>query len=203
MSVPYIYAHPVLRPGCIEQVDWIGSDEDLALQVSFRNAAGDLSTKSFQTEGENPGEICLPSSKTINDLPEDALMASLLMASLLASAIPGTAEWVNQFSEQTSSGLQTAIGKVVLVSVTPVDATAIDIVLKKNQTNNPLRTLRVAYGDLNINNYQYVPQTQLAVIAGAIEAQYPNYVHNYPTTVLTSSQKTDISNYLLSKAFWI
>jgi hypothetical protein len=211
MTIPYIHNHPVLRPGFIEQVQWVGSDEDLSLQVSFRNQAGELTTKSFQTQGDNPGEICLPTNKTIDDLSEDTLMASLLMASLLAAAVPGTAEWAAQFSEQLTPRLQTAIGDVVMITttqnpsgVTPISDALFSIQLKKNQTNNPVRTLQIAYADLEIANYQYVPQTQLAVIPGSIRKQFgDNYVHNYPSTVLNSTQKAAIESYLLTKPFWI
>jgi hypothetical protein len=210
MTVPYLHNHPVQRPSFLEQVQWIGSDEDLSLQVSFRNQAGELTTKSFQTQGENPGEICLPSSKTISDLPEEAIIASMRMASLIASAVPGSKEWVNQFTDQVTPRMQTAIGDVVLVvpnnnesAVTLVSDSVFSVQVKKNGTNNPTRTLQTAYSDLDRTNYQYVPQSQLAVVPGSVKYAFPNHVHNYPSQVLSSSQKADIVTYLLAKPFWI
>jgi hypothetical protein len=49
----------------------------------------------------------------------------------------------------------------------------------------------------------FVPDTQLLVVPGAIEKQFPTYVHDYPNTILSEQQRADIVAYVLAIAPWI
>lgn len=206
MTVPAIHAFPVKRPGFIEQAHWLGDDDDLAFQVSYRNSDGDLQTKSFDTRNAGrAGEICVPSSNDVADMgpnARDILVAHVRMACMVAGiAVPGSKEFEDAIlnGQLLAAGLQTAVGTVKVTSVALVDDSCMD--LEFRQGTGPKRVYRVDHGELN--SYQFVPSTQLGVIPGAVKKQFSTAVHNHPSVSLSEAAKDDISSYVLSLALWV
>jgi len=201
---PVVHPFPVKRPGYIEQAAWLGTDEDLSLQLSFRNIAGNLETISFQTAGENPGEICLPSSTdlaTLGPRVRDILAAHLRMGVMVAGhAVPGSREFEDVFVQTGTNNFQVAIGTAKVIASRMVSDSEIDIDWRIG-SSGPIRTERFGHGELS--NYVFVPQTQLLVVPGAVEKQFPNYVHSWPGTVLTQAQKDNVAAYVLTLEPWI
>lgn len=206
MTVPAIHPFPVKRPGFIEQAHWLGGDDDLAFQVSYRNSEGDLQTKSFDTRNaERAGEICIPASNDVLDMgpnTRDILVAHVRMACMVAGiAVPGSKEFEDAIlnGQLLAAGLQTAIGTVKVTNVVLVDDSCMD--LEFRQGTGAKRVYRIDHGELN--SYQFVPSTQLGVVPGAVKKQFPTAVHNHPTTALTQSEKDAIAAYVVGLAFWI
>lgn len=200
---PTIHTFPVKRPGFIEQAVWIGTDEDMSLQVSHQNAAGVLEVVSFQTKGENTGEICLPTSTDLTTLgprARDILAAHLRMAVMIAGkATPGSREFNDIFIQSETNNFQTALGTTKVISTRMVSDAEVDVDWK--QGNGPIYTTRFGHGEMAL--YSFIPQTQLYIIPGSVKIQFPSYVHNWPSTVLTQTQKDNIVAYVLGIQPWI
>lgn len=200
---PTIHTFPVKRPGFIEQAAWIGTDEDMSLQVSHQNALGLLETVSFQTQGENVGEICLPNSTDLNSLgprARDILAAHLRMSVMIAGkATPGSREFNDVFVQSGTNNFQTALGLTKVNTTRMVSDAEVDIDWKTG--NGPIYTTRLGHGEIAL--YTFIPQTQLFIVPGSVKAQFPNYVHNWPSTVLTQTQKDNIINYVLGLEPWV
>lgn len=201
---PVVHPFPVMRPGFIQSAEWIGGPEDMTLEVAYQNLAGGLEVVSFQTKGENPGEICVPSSNDLANLGprgRDILVAHLRMACMVhGSAVPGSREfediWVNQSG---SNYFQTALGTTKITAVTAVSDAECDITWRVG--TGPLFVTRVGHGE--INAYAYAPSTQLYVVPGSVKKQFANYVHDWPGTVLTQAQKDAIVDYVVALKPWI
>lgn len=208
MPVPNQTDRPLRRPASnlIIGAQWIGADDDLALEVQYYDAAGSTAVISFQTRnaGEgNPGVICLPSSATIAWVPDEALAASLKMAAWLGGAVPGSYEFAQTFEVATAGenakGFQTAAGTTEVQEVRIVSDALIEIDFKI-KGNSTIKTLTRGYAEFT--NYAFQPETQLACIPGSVKAQFPSYQHDYPGTTLSSSQKQDILSYVANLAVW-
>ncbi len=206
MTTPIIYDFPVRRPGFIVDAHWDGPDQQLQLKLAYYNELGqlrgiNLSTRNIADGAK--GEVCLPSSSVLTDLGprwEDVLTAHTRMACLVArSGIPGSTEFQEALLGGETANLQTAIGVVKIVDVTPINDQTVRMTYK--QGTGPSMTIDQEYQ--NLNRYVFVPDTQLFVIPGAIKKQFPTYVHDYPTKVLTEAQKNDIAAYVLTLAPWI
>lgn len=204
MPVPANFGHPIKRPNFLLAADFIGGDEDLALEVQFPNALGQITSLSLQLNGENLGEMCLPSSlQVIGTLSDAALKAHLRMATMISGTVPPSQEWKDALIQhEASNKFQTAIGNVQMDEVVVVDEVCADFIFKKSGTSQ-LKTVRTTYDELT--KYDLNPETQLRIIAGAIEKQFPQYVHDHPATVLSASKRQDIIDFLLGPDFqpWI
>lgn len=201
---PVVHPFPVRRPGYIEQANWQGTAEDMALELAYRNLAGQLEVVSFATQGENPGEICVPSSNDLANLgprARDILVAHLRMACMIRGvAIPCSKEFEDVWVTQSNANyFQTALGTTKITGCTAVSDSEADISWRVG--TGPIYVTRVGHGE--INSYAYAPSTQLLVVAGSVKKQFPSYVHNYPTTVLTQAQKDDIASYCVGLDPWI
>jgi len=75
------------------------------------------------------------------------------------------------------------------------------VVTFRQGNNGASRQYVMDHGELN--RYTFAPSTQLFVIPGAVKKQFPNYVHDHPNTVLTTTQREDIRSYVLGLALWI
>lgn len=205
MPVPKVHKFPVKRPGFIEQAQWIGDDDDLSLQVSYRNEEGNLQSISFETRNADPrpGEICLPNTNDVLDLGprvRDILVAHVRMACMIAGlAVPGSKEFSDAFVQSEANHLQTAIGTVKVTDIVLIDDLCLDMEFKRG--GGPKRVFRIDHDELN--EYKFVPSTQLLVIPGAIEKEFSGAVHDHPNEVLTQQEKDDIVAYLLSLALWV
>ena len=54
-----------------------------------------------------------------------------------------------------------------------------------------------------LTNYSFVPSTQLRVIAGAVKAAFPNYVHDFPNDSLSPAQRQDVIDYVTGLQIWV
>lgn len=204
MPAPVVHPFPVKRPGFIESAVWLGGDEDLALEIAFRNLGGGLDVVSLQATGENPGEICLPASTDPANLgprARDILVAHLRMACMIRGiAIPCSREFEDVWVVQSESNyFQTALGTTKVVGCIPLtDSTAR---ISWRIGNGPVYATDVGHGE--INSYAFAPLTQLLVVPGAVKKAFPSYVHNYPSgPVLTTAQKDEIATYVLGLSPW-
>lgn len=206
MPIPIVYPYPVRRKGLIADARWIGGPEDMSLQVDYYALGGGLAAISFQTQGENAGEIALPANFLSND-PQglgprwrDVLVAHLRMACFAkGQAIPGTREFEQAFTEQIgAANFQTALGTTKVTAVEIVSDQLVRLTWRIG--TGPTRTIDVSHDELN--SYAYTPQTQLLVIPGAVRFEFgAAYDHNWPNVLLSESQKTDIANYVKGASF--
>lgn len=210
MTVPNVHPFPVRRPGFIETAEWVGPDSQLALKLTYRDATGTLRQIQFATRNQadgTAGEICLPSSILGNDLHglgpryEDILRAHTRMACLVAgTAVPGSDEFTTAMLTGQSQNLQTGLGSTKVVTVTPQDDRTVLLGFKCG--TGPTLDVVMDYTDLNV--YEFVPETQLLVVPGSVKKAFASgYVHDYPTTVLTTVKKQDIIDYVSGLQPWV
>lgn len=203
MVAPAVHPFPIKRPGFITGATWIGGPEDMALECAYTNALGNPAVISFSTKGENPGELCLPASTDLNNLgprARDILAAHLRMACMVGGvAVPGSREFEDVFIQAESNNFQVALGMAKVVDVRMFSDTEVDVDWKVG--TGPTYTTRLGHGELN--TYTFVPQTQLLVIPGSVEKEFPTYIHDYPSQQLTSTQKSNIVNYVTALELWI
>lgn len=206
MTTPTIHNFPVRRPGYIQLCEWVGPDSQLSLRVTYFNELGSLREIQFATrhlDDATKGEICLPSSTDLHDLGtryEDILTAHTRMACLIArSGIPGSDEFKNALLAGVSANLNTALGVVKVVDVLAIDDSTVGIVYKCG--NGPTMTVNMDYRDLN--DYAFVPDTQLFVIPGSVKKQFSTYVHDYPGQLLSEVQRDNVVAYVMTLQPWI
>jgi hypothetical protein len=204
--IPAIHDFPVRRPGFIQSCEWIGPDNQLALKVTYYDAAGSLRATQFATRNIGDGykgEVCIPTSNVLTDLGtryEDILTAHTRMACLIArSGVPGSDEFTTALQQGISANLNTALGIVKVTATAPVDDSTVAITYR--QGTGPTLTVNMDYSDLN--NYQFVPETQLFIIPGSIKKQFGTYVHDFPGTLLSQERRDEIVAYVLTLAPWI
>lgn len=204
MPTPVNYGYPVKRPGLITQARFIGADDDLSLQITFTNDQGLPQAISLPCTANGVyGKICLPTTANITHIDRDAIIASVRMATMVGRAIPGSAEWTAALtSEQEGSmDLQLALGNGKVKELRILSDTQLEIDVVKKGTTSPVQTIQTYFQELG--SYVFTPDTQMHCVAGAIEKQYPTYVHDYPTQVLTAQQKADIEAYVVTLALWV
>lgn len=206
MTIPVIYDFPVRRPGFIKAASWVGNDENLRLRCMYVDQGGTDRAVEFTTRstvGNIKGEVCLPSSNDLVNLGlryEDILTAHTRMACLVArSGIPGSTEFNDALLNGQSSNIQTALGMVKVIGVQPIDDQTIAI--QYRQGTGPILTINQEYQ--NLNNYVFVPDTQLFVIPGSIKKEFGTYVHDYPNVILSESRREEIAAYCLTLEPWI
>ena len=205
--IPIQLSSPVKRPpgDMIISAQWLGPDDDLSLEVSYYDEAGMTDTISFlcanSLEGYK-GDVCMPSSADSTDIDRDTVVAHLRMGSFLASAQFGTFEWDDLWLEQEGSkDLQLACGNCSVVDRRIVSDATVDIDIRLKGENNPVQSFLVGVDELT--SYSFSPSTQLKTIAGAVKRQFPNYVHEYPSTILSQAQRIDISEYVELLEIWV
>ena len=203
MPIPIIYPFPIKRPAFIEQAVWLGSDDDLSLELRYRDTSNQIQSIALSTTNPTTqGKICLPNTADITWLTRDTLISHLRMATMISQAIPGAKEWTDAFIlGQIVQNMQTAIGTVKVVSLEEIDQQLLDVTLQKATGGGASVVIRTDYNELG--TYSFAPITQLLCVAGAIEKQFSNYVHDYPGTVLSAQQKSDIESYVLTLWQWI
>jgi hypothetical protein len=206
MAIPVIHDFPVKRPGFIKTAEWVGGDESLKFRIAYDDTSGTTRFIEFNTRSAvtgDQGEICLPTSNDLHDLGvryEDILTAHTRMACLVSrSGIPGSDEFLDALLNGESSNLQTALGVVKVVDVQAVDGQTIAMTYK--QGTGPSLSINQEYQ--NLNNYVFVPDTQLFVVPGAVKKQFPTYVHDYPNVILTEARRDEIAAYVLTLEPWI
>jgi hypothetical protein len=204
MPQPIQYTFPVKRQGLILAATWVGADDDLALEITYTSETGSPALKSLRTSNatEGLGEICLPSSASILDISRDAIIASVRMATMISRTTPGSKEWDDAMtSEQDSVDFQMAIGNVKMKEARIVNDALVELDMVKKGSSTPIKTVLTDIQELS--SYTFTPETQLLCVAGALEKEFPTYIHNYPSTVLSQAQKDAIAAYVPTLALWI
>jgi hypothetical protein len=203
MPVPAQYGYPVKRPGLIVAAQWTGPDSNLKLQVTYVNEFGNLQVFLLSTTNAGAvGDICLPTGKTIQDINRDAIIASVRMATFISKHIPGSKEWLDAMTTgQDTMNFQMAIGNVKIKEARIISDVQVELDMVKAGTSTPVQTVVTDFGELG--TYTFAPDTQVRCAAGAIEKEYPSYIHDYPTQVLTQAQKDDIIAYVLTLPLWV
>lgn len=207
MTAPFVHEFPVRRPGYITNCEWVGPDNQLQLQVNYYDETNAYRQIKFDTRhiaDATKGEVCLPNSTDLTNLGaryEDILMAHTRMACMVSrSGIPGSTEFNDALMSGPSANLNTALGTVKVMAITPVSDQTVTLTYRCS-SGGPTLDIVVDYRDLN--NYSFVPDTQLFVIPGAIKKQFPTYVHDYPNTILSQARRDEIAAYVLTLAPWI
>lgn len=205
MTSPVVHAFPVKRPGFVNAIQWQGGDQDLALLCSYTDLGDVTRSIVFPCRGPNEaGELCLPASSDLANLSgtrqRDILVAHARMACMVAGlAVPGSKEFTDAFVQSETNNLQTALGTVKVTAVDALDDQCVTLTFK--QGTGPAYPLDVDHDELN--KYAFVPSTQLLVIPGSIKKQFPTYVHDGASNILTQAQRDNIEAYVLALAPWI
>lgn len=203
MPMPVQYGYPVKRPGIISDASWQGPDSNLSLQLTYTNEFGNLQAFLLLAgNASRTGDLCLPNGKTIQDINRDALIASIRMATFIGSVIPGSKEWLDAMTTgQDTMNFQTALGNVKIKEIRIISDVQVELDMVKAGTSTPIQTIVTDFSE--IGTYSFAPDTQLRCAAGAIEKQFASYVHDYPGTVLSQSQKDDVAAYVKTLALWV
>lgn len=206
MPIPSIFPFPVRRPNFITEATWLGGDDDLSLQIKYLDIGGITRSMSFTTRNigaSQIGEICVPTSSDLNNLgprARDVLVAHTRMSCMIAGrAIPGSKEFSEAQIHLLTDNYQTAIGTVGITNIDVISDQLINLTYKKG--NGPAYVIQVDHGELN--SYTFAPDTQLLIVPGAVEKAFPTYVHDYPSSVLTQSQKDNVVAEVLGLSPWI
>lgn len=206
MPTPIVHPFPVKRPGFFTGVNWVGQpgNDEVQLDLSYTSALGLPAVHTLYALNNPNATLCLPSSKTILDVPDDVLIAHLRMAGMIAGVVPGSQEYADAMIESgqgNAVNFQTPIGAVKVTSIAFISDTLVDVEFQKT-SGGTKKTVRTGYVDLA--SYSFAPSTQLSVMAGSIKKQFPTYVQD-PTQsqFLTQAQMDDIRSYVLSQEPWI
>lgn len=205
MPTHLVLAYPIKRPGFIEAANWVGSpgQDDLTLQLEYKDAQGVPSTTSLYTVNAPNATLCLPSSKSIADLPEDIFTSHIRMAGMISGTVPGSVEFDNAIKGPMldARNFQMPVGDVKVTAIAPVSPTILRFTFQKT-SGGATRDIDMDVRDLA--SYAFAPSTQLLVVAGAIKKQYPTYIQDHANGKdLTQTQMDTIAAYVLGLDPWI
>lgn len=203
MPEPIVYEFPVRRPGFITQAQWIGGDDDLALQLTYTGVGGGTQSVSLTTRNPDNliADIALPSGMTVDDMKRDLIVAHIRMATFVSKTVAGSEEWQKAFIEQAGARhFQTPIGNVKVTDVRMTSDVEFELDIKKTG-GGPTRTLTSDHSEMS--RYTFTPSTQLLIVGGAVWKDFGSYHHDYPNEVLSAQQKQDIVDYVLTLEPWI
>jgi len=211
MANPTVYSYPVPRPDFAISATWSGGDEDLSLDIGYKDVNGITRSHSFTTNGEEKGTICLPTSTDVADLGPDGTDAQGPVRDILAghlrmccflggTAVPGSQEFSSAWTTgQETNHLQTAIG-TVKISADPIVVSDVCIHIEFRKGTGTKRIYEFSH--IELNTYTFEPETQVQCLAGYIEKQFPSYVHDYDPdtqtgTTLSQAEKDDIKHSIM------
>lgn len=201
MTAPFNWSAPVIRLGALLSANWNGPDDDLSLDIQFLDNLGTPVTRSLRCTADGVlGDVCLPSSATILDVPDETVIAHVRMAGWVRGSVPvpGSTEWLALFQDEGEiPDFQLAIGNARIYAARPVSDVEFEFDIRKKGTSSPTKTVRTDYG--TIRAYNLDPSETVRCIAGGIELRHPTYVHNYPTQVLSEAQKDAIIATVMSE----
>lgn len=209
MPIPYLPGHPVKRPaGFLLNPQFEGNDDSLVLRVEYPDNLGINRVINFRCtqQGSDQQEICIANTKwDLSNISRDTIVAHLRMASIISKTIPGSKEWSDALVNVgllDSKYFQMAVGQVKLISWEVLDERMLRLEFQRGTTSDKVFH-DVDMMEMTAETYTYAPSTQLLVIPGAIEVQFPNYHHDYPSVVLTTQQRQDIIDYVSELELWI
>lgn len=204
--VPYNWNRPVIRLGCIlgesDGLGFLGPDDDLVLRVPFYDEYGVKQIRSLKCSTPTTvGEIFLPSSADIEDIPDETVIAHVCMAGWCKGAAPSplSTEWLSMFQDEGQvPDFQFAIGNARIYEARPIDDIYFEFDLRKKGTSSPTKTVIADYG--TIANYRLQPSEQIRCLAGGLKWRHPTFVHNPAGGVsLSAANRATVIATLLSE----
>lgn len=205
MATPTVYSFPTRRPGFIETATWIGSDDDLELQLGYTDSGGVSRVMKLRTSNTNEsrvGDCCLDNTYNVDDLDRDLIVSHVRMATFISKTVAGSAEWQTSFVEQEGSAdFQLPVGTAAVTAVRMITDVTVEFDIKKKGGGNPTRTIITDHSE--VSNYSFTPSTQLLIIGGAMKLEFPNAVHDYPAQILTTQEKNDIADWVVTLDPWV
>lgn len=202
MVTPFVCSFPIRHPNFIQDVGWIGqpTDEELQLLLTYPNAEGQIASLALNARNGANATLCLPTSATVEDVPDDVFIAHLRMAGLIRSIIPGSSEYTDALVN--AKEFNTPVGPTKIISLAIISERFVDVEFQQVGVATPTKTVRAGLVDLAA--YTFVPETQLLCVPGAIRKQFSDYVQDPDNEVyLTQDQLDDIAAYVLTLAPWI
>lgn len=181
----------------------IGSNDEV-LEVNWTNPNGQPGTKSFSVGTE----IFPDGALTLSQVPDEQLIASMSMAAILSSSLPGTQEYlVNMGADQENDNFQSIAGPFKLDTVTPVDNPSLggegevfSMNIKKTSGNQSKAFDADVYTlsdyDTIKDNYDHVA----LVLPAALHAEFGFQKADLGTS--GSPNRTSVINFVLTKKFW-
>lgn len=206
MPTHLVLDYPIRRPGFIENANWVGApgQDDLTLRLEYHDAQGQAGQCELYTVNAANAILCLPSNKTIEDLPEDIFSAHVRMAGMVSGTIPGSEEYntaIKGSGDLGARNFQMPIGDVKVTAIQYLSAAMARFTFQKS-SGGATRDIDLDVRDLA--TYAFAPSTQLLVIAGAIKKQYPTYIQDHANGKdLTQTQMDTIAAYVLGLDPWI
>jgi len=211
MTAPAIYGHPIKRPvGFLFNARFEGEDEALYFIADFPNIVGAPQQISFRlfNDGNSYQQMCIPTAAyDIEKIDDDALIASLRMASIISCTAPTSQEWKDAMTVEGDGNtkfFQTAVGQTRMSDSALNGDALIDVTFQRGTTTNR-KTVSIGYREISQEEYVYSPQTQLQIIAGSVLKQFPSgYKHDYPNgDILTAQERQDIIDYVNALTPWV
>lgn len=208
---PFQPGYPIRRAaGFLASPQFEGTDDQLLFRVEYPDNQGVRHAINFRCtpSGSEPQEMCIANNSpdyTVTKLSRDTIVSHLRMASIISKTIPGSKEWVDALlstSDLDAKYFQMPVGQVRLISWSMVDDRTMKMEFQRGTTTDKVFH-EVDLNEITAESYIYAPSTQLMVISGSVERQFPNYHHNYPDTILSEQQRQDIIDYVASLELWI
>jgi hypothetical protein len=205
MPAPYNHGQPVIRLGAILGAQWVGPDDDLALEVQLLDEVGTNVVVSFQTANVNEGrigQIVMPNSASILNISDETCIAHARMAPWIEGGgvgpSPASTDWIALFQDEGSiPDFQMAIGNTRIYDARPVDDIYFEFDIRKKGTSSPTKTVLIDYE--TFVGYSLEPVEASRCIAGGVKWRHPTYVHEYPGTILTQARRDEIIATILSQ----
>lgn len=181
---------PTKRFFVIKRATWVGPDDDLELSLIYEENGAERAI-SFKAGTE----VCADSTVTLDDISEDVLFAHLIMASVLSTCVPSSTEWSDSLTDRK---VHLTIGDTTVKSLVTTIEQCIQFNLEHDATADT-RTIEMNVSDML--EYKQSVRFQLNTVPGALKSQYSIYVHDYPSSPLTSTQKDNMVTYLTGSTY--
>ena len=132
---------------------------------------------------------------------QEALVAHLRMATLIDRHLPLSSEW-NTNILAGATVFETAVGQVKVNTAAICESACIDVEFEENSSGTKRS---VVFETKELREYFYQPHLQAHIIGAALRKEYGSstHVHNYPSDVLSDTEKSDIVSYLTGGSFEI
>lgn len=201
MAAPKVYAHPIKRPsGFLSNARFEGDDDELLFHVDYPDSTGAIRTITFRLhdDGSDKQEMCIVNSNfDLNNIPRDTMVAHIRCCGWISKTLPGSKEWddaIKVSSSGQTKWFQTAVGQVKVTEISIPDDECIHVEFQRGSQEKV--TITIDIDELTAENYSFDPETQLSVIAGSVEKEFPGYHHEGSSNPLNAQERADIINYV-------
>lgn len=209
MVAPFQPGYPVRRAaGFLLNPQFEGTDDQLIFRVEYPDNQGVTHVVTFRCtpSGSAPQEMCIANSKfDLSKISRDTVVAHLRMASIISKTIPGSKEWEAVLVDTgllDAKYFQMPVGQVRIISWSMGDDRTVRLEFQRGTTSDKVFH-DVDLNEITAEQYVYAPSTQLMVIPGSVERQFPNYHHDYPDVILSVQQRQDIIDYVAGLELWV